>query len=41
MTKRTLIIVVAAAAALIGAAIALRAHGGGTLTSWIQHIHGH
>jgi len=41
MTKRTLIIVVLAAAALIGGAIALRAHGGGTLTGWFQHLHGH
>jgi hypothetical protein len=41
MTKRTLVIVVFAAALLIISAIVLRGNGDGSLTGWLQRMHGH
>jgi hypothetical protein len=41
MTKRTFFFVVATAALLVLAAIAVGAHGDGTIHDWFLKIHGH
>jgi hypothetical protein len=40
MRNRTLVVVVLAAALIVGAALSMRAQGGGALHRWFAAIHG-
>jgi hypothetical protein len=41
MRNRTFVAVVIAAALIVGAAVSMRAHGGGALHRWFATMHGH
>jgi hypothetical protein len=41
MRKRPFLYLLIAALVIVAAAVAMRAHGGGFLRSWLPAIHGH